>query len=342
VLRTDRGGFVLALVVMMLFAISVAAAAGYLVVSSESSMARYSSQGAEALSVARAGLQRFVSEQIGVVGDSVSYAIGDGVALVTSRKVAQVDSLTDVYYVRSAGSVSDVFTPGAPAQRVVGAFAYHHRRPLAHHAAFMVSATAVYVQNPGARIDGNDYNPASDCAGGNAADITGAIARTTTGQQSGGVLQGSPNGEQWSGGFTAMYDSVDIRWDVISDPSFPVDFEGTPPNWASLPSDSFPVIRVNGYFNPGSSWSGRGLLIVNGEFDASSSFSWDGIILAGSVDDIHEGTIRGMLVGGLDGTNPYSTVYWRGTIRYYSCNVYGANESLSYLELIDNTLFEAN
>jgi hypothetical protein len=58
------------------------------------------------------------------------------------------------------------------------------------------------------------------------------------------------------------------------------------------------------------------------------------------VDDIHEGQIRGMLVGGLDGTNPYPTVYWRGTINYYSCNVYGANESLSYLELIDNTLFE--
>lgn len=332
----------LAVVVIMLFAISVAAAAGYLVVTSEFSMAKYSSQGAEALAVARGGLHRFVSEQIGVVGDSVSYAIGDGVALVTTRKVARVDSLTDVYYVRSAGSVIDVFTPGAPAQKVVGAFAYHHRRPLAHHAAFMVTATAAYVQNAGARIDGNDYNPASDCAGGNAADITGAIARTTTGQQSGGVLQGSPNGEQWSGGFAQMYDSVGLRWDVLSDPTFPVDFEGTPPNWASLPSDSFPVVRFNGYFNPGSSWSGRGVLIVNGEFDGSASFSWDGIILAGSMDDIVESNVRGMVIAGLDGTNPYSTVYWRGTIRYYSCNVYEANESLSYMELLADTEFEAN
>lgn len=338
----ERGGFVLLLVVLMLFAISVAAATGYLVVSSEVTMAKYSGQGAEALSVARAGLQRFVSEQIGVVGDSVSYAIGDGVALITTRKVAEEDSLTDVYYIRSEGSVIDVFTPGTPALRVVGAYAYHHRRPLRHWATMMVSATAAYAQNTGGRIDGNDYNTASDCPGGNATDIAGAIARTTTGQLSGGVLAGSPNGRQWSGGYAQMYDSVDIRWDVISDPTFPVDFEGTPPNWASLPSDSFPVIRVNGYFNPGSSWSGRGLLIVNGELDASSSFSWDGIILAGSMDDIHEGTIRGLLVAGLDGTNPYSTVYWRGTIRYYSCYVYEANESLSYLELIDNTLFEAN
>jgi hypothetical protein len=325
---------------MMLFAISVAAATGYMVVSSEFEMAKYSGQGAEALSAARAGLHRFVSEQLGVVGDSVTYAVGNGVALVTTRKVAEVDSLTDIYYVRSEGSVADLFTPGAPAQRVVGAFAYHHRRPLRHWAALTVSATAVYAENTGARIDGNDYNTASDCPGGNATDIAGAIARTTTGALAGGVLTGNPSGRQWAGGYAAMYDSVDIRWDVISDPSFPVDFEGSPPNWASIPTDSFPVIRVNGYFNPGSSWSGRGLLIVNGELDSSSTFTWDGIILAGSVDDIHEGQIRGMLVGGLDGTNPYPTVYWRGTINYYSCNVYGANESLSYLELIDNTLFE--
>jgi hypothetical protein len=35
-------------------------------------------------------------------------------------------------------------------------------------------------------------------------------------------------------------------------------------------------------------------------------------------------------------------VYWDGTIRYYSCHVYRANESLSYLELIENSVYEAN
>lgn len=335
-----KGGFVLALVVMMLFAISVAAATGYLVVNSEFGMARESDEGAEALAVARAGLHRFVSEQLGVVGDSVSYAVGGGVAMITTRKLVAQDSLTDLYYVRSEGTVSSVLAPNAPARRVVGAYAWHHRRPLRHWAAAMIAATAVYAQNAGGRIDGNDQNSAADCPGGNATDITGAIARTTTGQQSGGVLSGNPNGQQWSGGFAQMYDSVDLRWDVLSDPTFPVDFEGTPPSWASLPVDSFPVSRVNGYFNPGSSWNGRGVLIVNGELDAGSSFQWNGIILAGAVDDIHEGTIRGMLIAGLDGPNPYSTVYWRGSIRYYSCYVYEANESLSYLELLPDTEFE--
>ncbi|HUF74951.1 MAG TPA: hypothetical protein VMM35_01675 [Longimicrobiales bacterium] len=342
----ERGGFVLALVVLMLFAISVASATGYLVVSTEFNMAKHSGQGAEALSVARAGLHRFVSEQLGVVGSSVSYAIGDGVALVTTRRVAQKDSITDVYYIRSEGTLVDPFTPATPARRVVGAYAVHHRRPLRHHGAFMVSATAAYAQNSSGVISGNDASTDPTCPGSGTpplyGPITGAIAGGTTGALSGGTLEGTPPGEAWGGGFAAAYDSVGLRWDILSDPTFPVDFDGVLPNYGSIPSDSFPVVRVHGYFNPGSSWSGRGLLIVNGELDARSSFVWEGIVLAGSVDDIHEGHIRGMLVAGLDGPNTYSTVYWRGTIRYYSCLVNRANESLSYMELLENTVFEAS
>ena len=138
----DEGGFVLALVVLMLFAISVAGAAGYLVVNTEFSMARYSQQGAEAETVARAGLHRFVAEQLGVVGDSVSYAIGNGVALITTRKVAEIDSLDHVYYVRSEGTVTDVLQPGTPARRVVGAYAHYRRRPLKHWGALVVPAAS--------------------------------------------------------------------------------------------------------------------------------------------------------------------------------------------------------
>jgi hypothetical protein len=325
----------------MLFAISVAGAAGYLVVNTEFSMARFSDQGAEAESVARAGLHRFVAEQLGVVGDSVGYAIGNGVALVTSRKITEVDSLNHVYYIRSEGTVSDPMTPGAPARRVVGAYAYHRKRPLRHFAAWVMASERAYSTNVGADVDGDDHNGSGDCAGGGLPSITGAIARVATGTQSGGEMEGSPPGQTWSGGFPAIYDSVAIRWDILTDPNFPVDFDDVTPNFASLPADSFPVVRVNGYFGPGSSWSGRGLLIVNGEFDSGPSFTWDGIILAGSVDDINQGLIRGMVVAGLDGPNTYDDVHWYGTIQYYSCFVHAANESLSYLELIDNTEFEA-
>jgi len=336
-----EGGFVLALVVLMLFAISVAGAAGYLVVNTEFSMAKFSDQGAEAETVARAGLHRFVAEQLGVVGDSVGYAIGNGVALVTSRKIAELDSLNHVYYIRSEGTVIDVLAPGSPARRVVGAYAYHRKRPLKHLGAMVVAAEGGWSQGGSAEVDGRDHNSSSDCPGGGAPPIPGIIARVSAGSLSGGDLAGAPPGVTWSGGFSQIYDSVAVRWDILTDPNFPVDFDGVVPNYAGLPADSFPVVRVSGYFNPGSSWSGRGLLIVDGELDAASSFVWNGIVLAGAVDDIHEGHIRGMLVAGLDGPNPSSDVYWQGTLHYYSCYVYAANESLSYLELIENTEFEA-
>ena len=93
-----------------------------------------------------------------------------------------------------------------------------------------------------------------------------------------------------------------------------------------------------------SAWNGRGVLIVIGAFGASSSFTWDGIILAGAIatsPHVH-GQIRGMLIGGLNGQNPGGDLVWGADNRYYSCNVYKANESLSYLELVENTVFEAN
>jgi hypothetical protein len=338
-----RGGFVLVFVVMMLFAISVASATGYIVVNTEFDMARSSDEGAEALSVARAGLHRFVAEQLGVVGNDVSYATGTGTAVVTARRLGVVDSDTDLYYIRSEGAVSNIFTPSSPARRTIGAYAYHHRRPLPNLGALVVTSASAGAGSSGVDgiVTGNDQNGNSDCAvaAGAGPDIAGAIARTST--VSSGTLQGSPAGSTL-GSYTAIYDSVGLRWDVLSHPSFPVDFVNVQPNWATIPSDSFPVIRVTTTPFTGAGWDGRGVLIVTGELDVTSSFYWDGIILAGAMDDIHEGHIDGLVVGGLNAQNPKSPVVFEsgGWVRYYSCTVWDANESLSYLELLADTEWE--
>lgn len=335
----ERAGFVLAFVVVMLFSISVASATGYLIVSSEFGLAKHSSDGAEALTVARAGLERFIAEQVGVVGDSVSYALGDGVALVTARKLFARDSVTDYYHVRSEGTVEDIFAPASPARRVVGATAVHHRRPLPHHGLVMISANTVRAQGGGI-IHSYDHDTTSDCTGGGANSITGAIARVSVTEETSSAILGSPDAEIWSGGYAAMLDSIALRWDVLSDPQFPVEFDDTWPNFASLPADSFPIVRHTGWLS--TNVVGRGVLIVVGTFDPGSSFAWDGIVLASHVDDYIEGTLRGLLVGGLDGPNAYSTVYVMANVEYHSCSVYAANETLSYLELVRNTVYEVN
>lgn len=335
----SRGGFVLALVVLMLFAISIMGGAGYLIVSSEARMSRYATQGEEALAIARGGLHRFVSEQLGVVADSARYAIGAGETLVTARRMSSLDDRTDMYFIRSDAAIVDPLVPGTPARRVVGAYAYHRRRPVPLHAAVVLSVEDFTVEN-NATVSGIDIGGAF-CPGGSAPTIGGAIAREDVDVDGSGTLVGTPPAQLWSGGYSEFMTRMGLRWDVLSDPGFPVDFEDVPPDFSTLPADSFPVLRINGNFNGTSSWSGRGVLIVRDRFDANPSFTWEGIVLAGWVDDRIMGTIEGMLVGGFSGTEPEPEVELRNRdIRYHSCNVRRANESLSYLELIPNTLFE--
>ena len=273
-----RRGFVLAFVVMMLFAISGAGAAEYLIVRSEFAMAKSSAQSAEALAVARAGLHRFAAEQFGVVGDSVLYQIGDGLVTVTSRKLMEQDSITHLYYIRSEAQVSDIFSSQIPATRVVAAYAIHHVRPLAHHGTVMVAVNEINLGGGGTDAHGVDSSTVGDCAGGGASAITGGITLTNV---QGGNVQGSPAEEAW-GTSQTFNDSVGLRWDVLSDSNFVVDFHTTtPPDFGALPADSYPVTRYPGSNSFTSAWNGRGVLIVTGTFHSTDSFRWEGIILAG-------------------------------------------------------------
>ncbi len=331
---SGEGGFVLALVVLMLFAISVMGTAGYLMVSAETRMARYATQGEEALAIARGGLQRFVSEQLGVVADSGRYAIGGGEALVTARRVSVVDASTHVYFIRSEASVVDPLLPDTPARRVVGAYAYQRRSPLPLHAALVVRVEELDVDGT---VSGDDFGGAV-CPGGTAPSIPGAVAEDDIDVD--GTLTGSPPALLWSGTHADFLEQSGIRWDFLADPSVPVDFEDVRPDFGALPAGSCPVLRINGSRHFNASWSGRGVLIVTEEFDANPSFSWDGIVLAGWIDDRIRGDIDGMVVGGFSSSQPYDAVEADGDIRYHSCNVSRANASLSYLELAQNTVFE--
>lgn len=337
----DRSGFALLLVVLLLFAIAVAGATGYQVVSSEFAMSTQSREGVEALALARGGLQRFLAEQVGTVGDSVSYAIGDGIATVTTRKLFEQDSLNHLYYIRSEGTVTDLRNPDAPARRVVGAYGWHRMRPVPHKAAIMISDGNIRFRTF-SRADGYDQATTSDCAAGGTAGVAGVIGTGNISDNGGGTIQGNPDDDTYPN-TQAVIDSAGIRWDILSDPNFPVEFDGSPPDFGSLPSDSFPVVRYVGNLNADWTWAGRGVLIVTGQLQMRTGFIWQGIILAGEIS----GTtfqfpfVRGTIIGGLNGSNS-DTEFQSGYFRYHSCNVYAANESLSYLEVVDNSTFEAN
>ena len=338
-----EGGFALALVVLMLFAIGVAATAAYQVVRTEFMLSTVNRQSILALSVARAGLQRFIAEQIGTVGDSVSYAIGDGVATVTSRRLLETDSTTYLYYLRSEGVYTDPRAPQTPARRAVGTYAWYHTRPVKHKAAVMVAAGNVGFRYDSTEVDGLDHATSYDCAGGGTAGVAGAIASTTPITEYGATITGNPSVDYYSSN-QAVVDSAGIRWDILSDPNFPVEFDGSPPDFSALPADSFPVVRYVGNLSATSAWSGRGVLIVTGYLSLSWGFSWQGIILAGALANVGYYTdpqVEGTLIAGLNQSDNYVRLN-SGNYDYNSCYVYAANESLSYLDVVDKTIFEIN
>lgn len=346
--RADRGGFALAMVVFLLFAIAVAGATGYQVVSSEFALARQNRDGQAALAVARAGLNRFLGESVGSVGDTVVYAIGNGIATVTAKQVLRQDSLNYLYYVKSTGKVEDVRTPLLPATRTVGTYVWHKLSPIRLRGALWISGGTTTVGGGfgyDGYVNGLDAATVSDCSGGGTAGVAGLVKGSgVIDVRSGSSVGGNPASRTYTG-YQAMYDTVGIRWDVLSSSAFPVDFDGSPPNWGSIPADSFPIVRYRGNLDANWSWSGRGVLIVTGTltFAAFSSFTWDGIVLAGSLGSMGSfdyPTVRGMLIGGLNAANGNATV--RGYFRYHSCNAYKANRALSYLSAVPNTLFEVN
>ena len=339
--ESSRDGFVIFFVLIMLFAILITAVTGYMVVSSEFSMSNHAKEGAEVISIAHGGMQQFLASQTGAVGDSKVYAIGLGDAIVTRRKLMEKDSLNHLYYLRSEGTLADVRTPGAPVARsVVGAFAWHRLNPMAHRGAVIIAVDEIDTgddDDEGGVIDGRDQSLSTQCSGGGTAGITGAIAKD---QILGEAVDGNPDEEVLEWVLTDMADSLGLRWDVLENPSFPFEFDNIQPIWTSVPLDSFPLVRWQGN-GPPSGWSGRGVLVITGEFDPAANFAWDGIVLTGSTDHLGVGLINGILVGGLDGPNPESKINFDMEIRYNACYVYGADRALSYLELVDNTIFEA-
>lgn len=344
----DRGGFALALVVLMLFAVAVAGITGYQVVSTEMSMATQSRDGQAALTIARAGLQRFIGETVGEVGDSVSYTIGDGYATVTTRKIYEQDSRNHLYYIESEGTVTDARTPNSPATRTVATYAWHRLYPVPLNGALWVSGGTLRISGNYygvATVNGTDHSTSGECTGSPSSSTAGIVKGAgTISTSSGGTYSGSPNSSSY-GSYAAMYDTTGIRWDILKSSNFPVDFDGTNPGF--IATDSFPIVRYNGDLNATWSWQGQGVLIVTGTLTINYGFYWRGIVLAGGLASTASWAgwwtpqVYGMLIGGMNGANSSATLS-AGDYFYEYCYANGASKALSYLEVVDNAIFEVN
>lgn len=340
---SERDGFALALVVLLLFAIAVAGATGYQVISTEAFQSQQSAEASQALAVAQAGLDWFVGGQRGVVPDTTNFSINGGNAVITTRRVATLSAEEDLYLVRSEGSFTDRRYPKIPAVRVVSEYAVFKKVPFRILAPVVTTSNRVRVLQSG-DVNGTDHAYAGQCPGAPAASKAGVVARSNVLGSSGGVITGDPEGLTL-GNFENLVDSVGLAWDIYSDPTFPVDYDDSWPNFAALPSDSFPVIRRTGDFSPNWTRNGRGVLIVTGTLMIPnfSLWHWNGIVLAGDVEDVGPlaiWTLEGALVAG-QGSAMSNWNMENGNVDYHSCFVIRAGYSLAHLSPLTHSWWEA-
>lgn len=339
--RGSRGGFAVAIVVLLLFAIAMSGATAYQLVRIEAELSNQARAGNGALAAATAGLDRFVATSLGVPADSTTYPVGDGNVVVTARRVAVRNATTDVYLLRAEGSAVDPRHPDSPARRAVSQYALLHKEPVNDAAALLITGSVVLTSN--GTVRGNDQAAPGECTQAGNDHIVGIM---TSGDAFAGYGAGTWNGDPREINLPATQaaiDSLKARWDVLQDPSFDIPFwdSGVMPDFEDLPADSFYVMRATHDLDATSAKSGWGVLIVPGALRLGNDFTWKGIILAGSAPDLttasdHPATVSGLLAVGLDG--PHPDVYFSGTqASYNSCITAKANAALAHLELIEGT-----
>ena len=332
-----RGGFVLALVVLLLFGIGVAGAAGYQVVLSEALLSVHAKETQTALSIARAGLRSYIGKQIGIHDDTVIYSIEGGDAVVTARLVSVIDDFQTLYLLESEGVYTDPTFTVSPCRRTV--FQYAVKREVAlNHVAMMTQVTGdLYVEDD-AHVDGQEEAGAG-CPQASV-DIIGVMMGSgTLSIESGSPIEGAPISVSLGSSTTAL-EAIGINWAVLTDTNFPVDYEDMWPSCA-LPADSFTVTRFNGNLSAPSSVCGQGVLIVTGDFTGGDGFQWDGILLAGHIVTTNNNyRIDGLFVGGLDGNGTLTRLDDNTHIDYHRCYAFQAGKRLSHFEMVGSTWWE--
>lgn len=344
VVDDPRGGFVLALVVLLLFGIGVAGAASYQVVFSEALLSVHAKETHASLSIARAGLRLYVGQQIGVHDDTVAYSIEGGDAVVTARLVSKISDYETLYLLGSEGVYTDPTFTGSAARRTVYQYAIKRETVLDHLAALTQVSGPVRLHN-GTRTYGVDQAAAEDCEQSET-DIIGVVMGSGALQIDGSANVNGTSNTLLLGTESAVLDSLGLDWDFITDPSFPVDYEGVLPP-CGLAADSFPVTRFNGDLSVTSSSCGRGVLIVKNTLTAAVGWSWDGVILAGFFNPPNGYIeVNGLVVSGLDGLGGYTDLRRGGSsngayVRYNRCYAFQANRRLSHFEPVGGTWWEA-
>lgn len=338
-----ESGFALALVVLLLFAILAAGAAGYRVVRMEADQSEQAQQNLQALAVAQGGLQWFTASHSGAMPDSAVHMVNGGTAVIVPRKLATLSMAEDLFLITSRGMFTDRRRQRVSSVRTVSRYAVLRKLPGHAPLAPLVTTSGRVRVRETAVVDGSDHASAGQCPGAPAGPIAGVVARSTVQALAGGTIVGVPESVTF-GSFAKLVEAAGVPWSVYADPEFPAEYDDAWPDYSYLSPAAFPVVRVNGDFSADAGKSGWGALVVTGtlRIPPGSTWGWQGIVLAGDLQDFpsdSDFTIDGMLLAGQGDAMDHLEMN-SGTIRYHSCYVARAGDALAHLTLVDSGWWE--
>lgn len=315
---TSRGGFALPMVIIIVFILAGALAAGFSMTRSERLIDDAGRTDIYAQSNAETALQRAMTERASLglasgfppANDSVRVTLPKGYAdVIVTRIRPVVGGNPALFLVRSHGfSTASTVAGAPPAQYTVTQFATWQAGTMTVKASFM-SLTGITKNGAVGEISGID-----NC--GDSSNVAGvAVPKSPGYTQSGGsitaVLAGTPLIDSTMGATpAAMAPNVGVDWaGMISGSTVTPDFISTnsgvgfPSNaWFNANPTAFPIILVDNLptetftVNPG-----RGMLIIKGNMAISGSDIWTGVVLVGGVLTSNgNNTITGAVITGLN------------------------------------------
>lgn len=357
-----RRGFALPSVILVMFVLVGALAAGFTMMSGERAADDAQTQAQAALALAETGLGQGLRNRAGLglanmppaAGDSVRLTLSGGYAdIITTQLRAPTSTLPGLYLIRARGTRTTTgVSGGGNASQTVTQIATFQRLSMTVQGA-MVGINGVHKNGASGDISGADHgcSPA-------APTVPGAYVPTSpgvTGNTS--SISGSPAIGYGGANAAAMAASTPIDWDgIVNRGAIPATFELTSPFTTGFPSaawwtanpNNWPTIIVKNGPNPSTTWqlprAGRGLLIVFGNLDLNGNTAgWDGVILVGGYltsngsNQVAGSTVTGLNVK-LGYTVPNSDIL-NGTkdFFYSSCSVANALSGAGSMREYRNT-----
>ncbi len=360
--RTNRRGFALPMVMIIVFILAGALAAGFTMTRAERQIDDALRADVFALSNAETGLQRAMADRSGIglasgtppASDSVRVTLTNGYAdVIVTRVRPAVGAESPVYLVRSHGFSTASRVAGAPsAQYTVTQLASWQKGNMTVKAAFM-SITGIQKNGTSGEISGVD-----DC--GVKSNVAGvAVPDNPSYTQSGGswssVLSGSPLVDSTMGATpAAMAPNVGVDWLSFTNGGMTYDytvtqsgstFTGFPTSaWFAANPTAFPSIYIaNDASTPFTISDGRGMLVVRNNATISGNDVWNGVVLiGGTVTSNGNNTIAGALITGLNvklGETVGVNAVGNGNkdFSYNSCSVESAIAGLGKMKVYKNT-----